>query len=137
MKRKIRLSYLRIVIIAAVIGLVAKMTGPQSSQANINNNTSKLIEALIEVRSGLDQYRAEHNGQMPPTSSSVSFESALMQSSEVGYGPYVKGIPDNPFNGLDTVRFDGEAAGANTAGWRLDTETGVIQADNDSAYSAL
>jgi len=127
---------LRIVVIALALGLLAKMVVPESSQAGIESNTTELIEALVKIRASLDLYRAQHDGRLPATNSSDEFEKALTQ--RIGqYGPYMKEIPDNPFNGLDTVRFDGAPAGANTAGWRLDTQTGVFQADNDSAYAAL
>jgi hypothetical protein len=53
------------------------------------------------------------------------------------HGSYIKQIPSNPYNGLKTVRFNGEAAGAGKAGWRLDTKTGLFQADNDAACAAL
>jgi hypothetical protein len=53
------------------------------------------------------------------------------------YGLYIKKIPTNPFNDLNAVRFDGEPAGANKAGWRFDTESGLFQADNDAGYAAL
>ena len=88
------------------------------------------------MRGSLDLYRAEHDGRLPFAKSSEAFEMVLTR--RIGqYGPYIKEIPDNPFNGLDTVRFDGRPAGANTAGWRLDTKTGVFQADNTPEYSAL
>ena len=58
-------------------------------------------------------------------------------TGENGYGPYLKKIPANPFNGLNTVRFDGSAAGTGEAGWRLDTQSGHFQADNDEAYASL
>jgi hypothetical protein len=59
-------------------------------------------------------------------------------TTKVGrYGPYVKRIPTNPLNNLNTVRFDGEPAGAGIAGWRLDTETGLFQADDSTAYAGL
>jgi hypothetical protein len=136
MKLKFSLSYLRVVVIAIALGLLAKMTAPESSQAGIESNTTELIEALVRIRASLDLYRAEHDGRLPATNSSDEFEKALTQ--RIGrYGPYMKGIPDNPFNGLDMVRFDGEPAGANTAGWRLDTQTGAFQADNGPGYSAL
>jgi len=136
MKLKVSLSYLRVMVIALALGLLAKMTAPESGQASIGSNTTELIEILVEMRSNLNLYRAHHEGQLPPTQSYAEFEKALTQM--IGpYGPYMKAIPDNPFNGLDTVRFDGEPAGANTAGWRLDTGTGDFQADNDLVYAAL
>ena len=136
MKLKLSLSYLRVVVIAMALGIFAKVAGPQSSDASIETSTTKLIEALIDTRSNLDIYRAQHDGELPPTDCCEEFEGALTE--RVGqYGPYMKRIPVNPFNGLDEVRFDGEPAGANTAGWRLDTETGDFQADNHSAYAAM
>ncbi len=135
-KVNVSLSYLRVMVIALALGLLAKMTAPESSQAGIQSNTAELIEALVKIRASLDLYRVEHNGRLPSTGSSAEFEKAMTQ--RIGqYGPYIKEIPYNPFNSLDTVRFDGQPAGANTAGWRLDTQTGVFQADNDSAYAAL
>lgn len=136
MKAGTRLSYLRVIVIAAALGLLAKVAGPQSSQASLETNTARLIEGLVAMRAGLDVYRAQHQGQLPAANDSDDFVRALTQ--RVGrYGPYIREVPVNPFNGLDTVRFDGAPAGANAAGWRLDTKTGVFQADNDSAYAGL
>lgn len=136
MKLRVSLSYLRVMVIALALGLLAKMNAPESSQASIESKTTELIEALVQIRGGIDLYRAEHGGRLPLASSSDEFEKALTQ--RIGqYGPYVREIPNNPFNGLDTVRFDGGPAGNNTAGWRLDTQTGIFQADNDPACSAL
>jgi hypothetical protein len=136
MKIKVSLSYLRIVIIAMALGVLARIAGPQNSDASIQTNTAKLIEALVDTRAGLDIYRVHHKDELPPTSCHEDFSIALTTDKD-GYGPYIKQIPVNPFNGLDEVRFDGEPAGANTAGWRLDTNTGTFQADNDPTYGAL
>jgi Tfp pilus assembly protein PilE len=136
MKLRVSLSYLRVMVIAVALGLLAKTAGPGSSRAGIESRTTELIEALVRIRAGLDLYRAEHEDRLPSTSSSDEFKKALTQRNGQ-YGPYIKEIPDNPFNSLDTVRFDGQPAGNNTAGWRLDMNTGIFQADNDPAYSAL
>jgi len=53
------------------------------------------------------------------------------------YGPYIKQIPENPFNNLSTVRFDGQPAGSGSTGWRFDTETGLFQADDSIAHAGL
>jgi general secretion pathway protein G len=136
MKLNVRLSYLQVVVIAAALAILSRLTVPQSSQAGIEDKTAELIEALVQMRTGIDLYRAEHDGRLPSASCGNEFEKVL--THKVGrYGPYIKRIPDNPFNGLDTIRFDGEPAGANTAGWRLDTKAGVFQADNAPEYSAL
>jgi hypothetical protein len=136
MKPGIRLTYVRVIVIAAALVVLAKMVGPQSSQASLETNTGQLINALLEVRASLDLYRAEHGGRLPQAGCPEDFAGAL--TGEVGgYGPYLEQMPTNPFNGLDTVRFDGAPAGANKAGWRFDTQTGLFQADNDKPYAAL
>lgn len=136
MKFLMNLSYLRILVIALVLGILAKMAGPQYGTAAVEDNTTKLIEMLVQIRTGLNVYRAEHDGQLPSTQSCEEFQDELTQRNGQ-YGPYINDIPANPFNGMDEVRFDGEPAGANQAGWRIDTKTGAFQADNGIGYSAL
>jgi len=136
MKANSRLSYVEIAIIAVVLGAVAMKTGPLLTEASDAAKVSKLVDGLEIMRAHLDLYRARHENCIPPVDSFAGFKAAM--TTKVGpYGPYIKKIPTNPFNELNTVRFDGEPAGANKAGWRLDTRTGLFQADNDSGYAAL
>jgi len=136
MKIKISLSYLRIIIVVFAIGLLANTIGPVSSQAAIERNTHKLIGELVKMRANLQLYRVHHKGLYPPTNSFANFQVEL-RTKDKSNAWYIKKIPTNPFNGLNTVRFDKEPAGANKAGWKFDAETGDFQADNDPAYSAL
>jgi len=134
---KSRISYVELLIIAVVLGVAARTIAPQFTEAsNEEARVSELVDGLEAMRAQLDLYRVQHEDCLPPTDSFTSFEAAM--TTKAGqYGPYVKKIPTNPFNGLNTVRFDGEPAGAGKAGWRLDTETGLFQADSDAAYAAL
>lgn len=88
------------------------------------------------MRANLNLYIAQHSGSLPPTDCFENFQAAMAEDSNQ-YGPYVEKIPVNPFNNLSTIRFDGEPAGANKAGWRLDTKTSCFQADNEPEYAAL
>ncbi|MHC4456479.1 MAG: hypothetical protein ACYS0I_05185 [Planctomycetota bacterium] len=136
MKGSAHLSYIELVIIAAVLGVVAVKVGPQLTQATEEEKVSELVDGLEIMRANLDLYQAEHEGCLPPCNSFESFETAI--TTKVGrFGPYIKRMPRNPFNKLDTVRFDGEPAGVGIAGWRLDTKTGLFQADNQADYAAL
>lgn len=136
MKGNNNLSYIEIIIIAVVLGLIVRTFLPQYAEAVDEKNISKLIEALEEVRAGIDVYHTQHGYCFPPCDSFESFESAL--TGRVGpYGPYVEAIPANPFNSLRTVRFDGESAGCGEAGWRFDSQTGLFQADHDPLYAGL
>ena len=136
MKDKIHFSYLEVVIIVFILGIAARTITPQFAEAGSEEKVSDLVEGLEVMRAQLDLYRLQHRNCLPPADSYSSFETAM--TTKVGrYGPYVKKIPTNPFNNLDTVRFDGEPAGAGKAGWRFDTGTGLFQADNDAVYAAL
>ena len=133
---KTRFSRVKVVIIAVAFGVAARTIAPQFTEASNEAKVSELVDGLEAMRAQLDLYRAQHGDCLPPTDSFVSFEIAM--TTKAGqYGPYVKKIPTNPFNDLKTVRFDGEPAGTGKAGWRLDTESGLFQADNDVAYAAL
>jgi general secretion pathway protein G len=136
MKKKTRLSYVEAVIIASVLSVVTMTVVPKFIGASPESKTSDLIDGLQEMRSQLDLYRAQHENSLPPVDSFESFKTAM--TTKVGqYGPYVEKVPVNPFNNLNTVRFDGVPAGAGKAGWRVDTETGLFQADNNAAYAGL
>lgn len=136
MNDKIRLSYVRILMVALVLGLVGKAVSPQFAGASAEKKVSMLLDGLQLMRAHLDLYRAQHGDSLPPTDSLAGFQAAMTRRAGQ-FGPYVDDIPANPFNGLNTVRFNGEPAGADKAGWRLDTRTGLFQADNDVAYAAL
>jgi type II secretory pathway pseudopilin PulG len=135
--KKIQFSYVEVIIVAIVLGIAGKMITPQFTKAsNEEAKVSELIDGLEAMRAQIDLYRVQHEDNLPPVDSFKSFEAAM--TTTVGqHGPYINKIPTNSFNGLKTVRFDGEPAGAGKAGWRLDTETGLFQADNDAACAAL
>ena len=138
MSRRSHFSYIEIIIAAVVLGIAGKEITPQFTEAS-NNEEAKvceLVEGLEAMRAQLDLYRVQHLDRLPPDDSFTSFEIAM--TTKFGqYGPYIRKIPANPFNGLDTVRFDGETAGAGKAGWRLDKRTGLFQADNNAACASL
>ncbi|UCF43198.1 MAG: hypothetical protein JSV99_11570 [Planctomycetota bacterium] len=117
-----RVSYVELAMMVIIPCLSVRMVAPQFVEASPEAKVCELIDEL-------DLCRAEHTGQLALTNTFASFEAAM--TTKVGqYGPYIKEIPTNPFNKFETVRFDGEAAGAGKARWRLDTASGLFQADN-------
>jgi len=135
-EEKTRLSYVEVVIIASLLSVVTMTVVPKFIVASPESKTSDLIDGLQEMRSQLDLYRAQHENSLPPVDSFESFKTAM--TTKIGqYGPYVEKVPVNPFNNLNTIRFDGEPAGVGKAGWRFDTKTGLFQADNHAAYAGL
>ena len=135
-KTNLEFSYIQVAIIIVGLGLVVRSIVPSFTQASEQDKVSILADGLSSVRAHLDFYRASNDGAYPPTDSPTSFELAI--TTEAGmYKPYIESMPVNPFNGMSTTRFDGEAAGTNKAGWRLDTKTGQFKADNNEAYVSL
>jgi general secretion pathway protein G len=136
MREKSNWSYIELVSIAVVLGLAAMSVVPKFTQASQESRTSEFIDGLHLMRSQLDLYRAQHENCLPPLNSFESFKTNM--TTKIGqYGPYIKEIPVNPFNNLNTIRFDGEPAGAGKAGWRIDTKTGLFQTDDSTAHAAL
>ena len=136
MREKSNWSYVELISIAVVLGLVAISVVPKFTQASQESKTSELIDGLHQMRSQLDLYRAQHKSCLPSVDSFESFKTNM--TTKVGqFGPYIEDIPVNPFNNLNTVRFDGEPAGTGKAGWRIDTKTGLFQTDDSVAHAAL
>ncbi len=134
MRERARLSYAEVIIIAVVLGVVGMRVVPQFTEASAESRICDLIDGLQEMRAQLDLYCAQHGGCPGDFDSFASFQTAM--TTKVGpYGPYVEKIPTNPFNNLNMVRFCGEPAGAGIAGWRLDTDSGLFQADNSAAHA--
>ena len=136
MGKKPRLTYFEVTLIAVILGALGSTVGPQFTKASTEKKVSRLLNGLEMMRAHLDLYTAQHDGRLPPSDSFAGFQTA-MTTTAGQYGPYIKKIPVNPFNNLNTVRFDGEPAGSGKAGWRLDTKTGLFQADNSVIYAAL
>jgi type II secretory pathway pseudopilin PulG len=136
MRKNTRWSYTELMIIAVVLSVVVAKAAPRFTEASPESRVDELIDGVQKVRIQLDLYRAQHCGCLPDVDSFEAFEFAM--TAKTGQkGPYVRKIPANPFNNLNTVRFDGEPAGAGIAGWRLDTENGVFQADDSDAHAGL
>ncbi|HUW20818.1 MAG TPA: hypothetical protein VMW16_16080 [Sedimentisphaerales bacterium] len=136
MGANIRFSLVELVSIVLILAVVARTIAPPVAEADAESKVSELIDGLERMRAQLDLYRVQHDDCLPPCGSFGLFETA-MTTKAGGCGPYVGRIPANPFNNVNTVRFDGEPAGCGKAGWRLDTKTGLFQADNDAVYAAL
>ena len=136
-------TLVEILVVVVILGIMAAIVIPQFSDAGSETRASALYNDLRKIRGQIELYKFHHNGQLPAFASetSVDFERRMTIQTDVNgdagtdYGPYMNSIPINPFNGLNTVRIDGDVAGANIDGWRFDTANGTFQAD-DSVNNA-
>jgi type II secretory pathway pseudopilin PulG len=136
MEEKKKWSFVKVASIAVVLSVVSLSVIPRFTQASPESMISELIDELHLMRSQLDLYRAQHGNCLPPVDSLESFKTNMTRN--VGqFGPYVEKIPTNPFNNLNTIRFDGKPAGTGEAGWRIDTRSGLFQSDDSAAHAVL
>jgi hypothetical protein len=135
MKRKKGISFEPVILLVAGVSFATMLMGPHFSQRYESGRMGQLIDGLEKMRVCVEIYKGK-NGQMPPTGSFEEFEKAmtgLKQSGEI----CMEEIPVNPFNGMRTVRFDGQKAGVNDAGWRFNSVTGAVQADDSTMNASL
>jgi len=145
MLRNAGFTLVEILVVVVLLGIIAAIVVPQFSGAGIEARTSALVTDLRRVRSQIEFYKFQHNGQLPAFTGEApgDFERRMMTQTDidgnvgVDFGPYLQVIPVNPFNGLNSVRVDGAAAGAGANGWRFDTATGAFEADDSAAHAAL
>jgi len=116
-------TLVEILIVVIILGILAAMIIPQFSSATESARASMLMDDLRVMRSQLEVFKAQHNGVPPgfpgcdptaiPTeatfmdhitrSSTSAGATAAAHTPGFPYGPYMKEIPGNPFNGKSSV----------------------------------
>ncbi len=140
MKAQKGFTLVEILIVVVILGILAAIVIPQFTNASTQAKTSSMQADLQTMRSQIELYKIQHTDALPDTNSFAEFETELTTRIN-GLGPYMQKIPINVFNDDNTIRFDGAAAGAGSAGWRLDTDLasanyGAFQADDSAEHAA-
>lgn len=158
-------TLVELLIVVVILGVIAAIAVPQFSSNTEDAKLSQLQANLHVMREVVERYHLQHSGFYPGAQktdgSAIMLASAvqarnafydqltLYTSSKGGtasvrdatfcYGPYLREIPVNPFNGLNTVKcnmtddgFSGVVADG-SSGWLFFVKTGVIRA-NDAAH---
>ncbi len=138
-KRFTKLKILLATTVLIIVGILAAIVVPQFTSASTDTVRWGLTyEKIMSVRSQIELYKIHHNGDLPGTAVGVSFVQAMTQKTNADgslnptsrYGPYLKNIPVNRYNGLDTVEIDGVLGGGDY-GWHFNSTTGKFHADDD------
>ncbi len=140
MKTQKGFTLVEILIVVVILGILAAIVIPQFTDASSQANASRVETDLQTLRSQVELYKIQHNDNVPDTTSGTTFALGLTSKTDFdgtvnasgAYGPYMQVIPTNPYNSLNTIRLDGAAAPAETAGWRFDTTTGFLASDANS-----
>ena len=151
MKKK-AFSLVEIILVVTILGILAAIVLPSFQNHTASAKESAVKSNLTTIRSQLEIYKLQHGGVPPgyvngaeaPIAELVlqltatSTVTGAVSASKVPidpylYGPYLKKIPENPFNGLSTIAYVAEgtefsaAADGTSSGWLYKKETGELR----------
>ncbi len=130
-KRSNGFTLVEILIVVVILGILAAIVIPQFTNASQSAKASSLISQLQTIRSQLELFQIQHNGDYPTVDSTWAIMTSNSTALETGpgagtanskYGPYLQQAPVNPFSNLATVAAD------NSAAWQYVAASGSIKA---------
>lgn len=148
-------SLVELMIVVAVLGILAAMVLPDFQSHTTKSKASAAKSNLHMLRTAIQMYAAQHNGTPPGyiagwtsgpahpdlfiiqicrAASSADGHTAVPGTAGFPYGPYLRTMPSNPFNKLDTMSIvadDGQfpAAATGEFGWIYQASTLTIRLD--------
>jgi general secretion pathway protein G len=142
-QRRRAFTLIEILIVVVILGILAAIVIPQFTKASETAKASSLNSQLQTIRSQLELYQVQHNGNYPTLAQLTPDADAdgehdwtnLTTTSEVDgatpgdasgdeFGPYLQKPPTNPFMQSSNVA----AAATTDFGWIYTAATGGVQA---------
>jgi prepilin-type N-terminal cleavage/methylation domain-containing protein len=144
-------TLVELIIVITILGIMAAIVMPtfQGNVATAKESAAK--SDLMAMRTQIELYKLQHNGYPPGYVSGAGAPIATVSLQLVGtttvvgqaspstvptdtflYGPYLKKIPENPFNKLSSIAYVAEATAFSAAvdgtssGWLYKKETAEI-----------
>ncbi len=145
-------TLVEIIIVVTILGILAAMVLPtfQGHVATARETAAK--NNLKVMRTQIELYKMEHNAVPPGYVAGSGVPTALLAlqftatttvtgavspstipSDPYVYGPYIKKLPENPFNKLSTIAYVAQATAFSAAvdgtssGWLYKKETGEFK----------
>lgn len=132
-------TLVEILIVVVILGILAAIVIPQFTSASESAKSSSLVSQLQTIRSQLELYQVQHNGDYPDLITDwtqITGETEVDGSAGDGsgneFGPYLQQAPVNPFEQSSSVA----AAAAAGVGWVYDAATGGITACMEGVKAA-
>ncbi len=126
-------TLVEILIVVVILGILAAIVIPQFTSASESAKHSSLVSQLQTIRSQLELYQVQHNGNYPDfdnTNGDNGWSQLVGTTDSAGlttgsdYGPYLQQAPKNPFNNNAKVA----TAAASDVGWVWDSATNTVKA---------
>lgn len=137
-KRKLSgFTLVEILIVVVILGILAAIVIPQFTSASETAKASSLVTQLQSIRSQLELYQIQHNGDYPTAAQMAQFLNLTIATDVLGaagidYGPYLMKAPANPFTagvlGIEVAAGSGALGVATAAvGWVYNDVNGEVQ----------
>lgn len=155
MSRNKAFTLVELLIVVVILGILAMIVLPRFSNASAMARASMLADDLRVMRTQLEVFKSQHNGQPAgyidgepikgaseeafrlamTSASTAAFDFAEPGTAGFPYGPYLREIPTNPLNGKDSVQIiqDDEEfpdEGDDSDGWVYQPRTLKFMADS-------
>jgi general secretion pathway protein G len=119
-------TLVEILIVVVILGILAAIVVPQFTSASESARSSSMSTVLQTLRSQLELYQVQHNGDYPTLAQMwtnlTSTTDVAGATSGSDFGPYLQKAPSNPFSNATTIAAD------NTGDWQYTAATGAIVA---------
>ena len=133
-------TLVEILIVVVILGILAAIVIPQFTSASEDARASSLVSQLQTIRSQLELYQIQHNGEYPADLATDWDEMTIADAQ--GRGPYLQQTPRNPFGpdgdgSVTAVQSLADLDAHNATDWNYHPATGQIKANlNISAQQA-
>lgn len=122
-------TLVEILIVVVILGILAAIVIPQFTSASETAKGSSVVSQLQTIRSQLELYQVQHNGDYPTLAqmfgnltTETEVSGAAGDSSGNEFGPYLQQAPVNPFTQGAALAAD------NSADWEYTAASGAIRA---------
>jgi len=147
--RKKAFTLIEVILVVAILGILAALVVPTLQGHIATARQSAAKDSLATMRTQIELYKLQHDGTPPGYVNGSGAPVATLELQFTGttavtghaspnkvpadpylYGPYVKKLPENPFNDLSNIAYVAEATAFSEAvdgtssGWLYKKETG-------------
>lgn len=141
-----------LLVVILLLGILAAVVLPSFKGHTATGRKASAKESLSTMRTQIEIYKMQHNGIRPGYANGFPVSTATLRLQFVGttkltgaassskiptttypYGPYVRELPENPFNGLTNIAYVAEgtafsdAVDGTSSGWLYKKETGEFK----------
>jgi general secretion pathway protein G len=106
-------TLVEILIVVVILGILAAIVIPQFTQASESARASSLVSQLQTIRSQLELYQVQHNGNYPTLTTNwdqmTQTTDAAGATTGADFGPYLQQAPRNSFTGNADLSGDNQS----------------------------